>query len=61
MYKMKSIRIYYILLILFIGCVDLSEDENRNNNNTLPIQTSFKVEDFSSAEECAVCHPQYYE
>ena len=59
MYKMKSIRICYVLLILFIGCVDLSEDENRNNN-TLPIQTSFKVEDFSSAEECAVCHPQYY-
>ena len=47
---MKSIRICYVLLILFIGCVDLSEDKNRNNN-TLPIQTSFKVEDFSSAEE----------
>jgi len=59
MYKMKSIRIYSIVLILFVGCIDLSED-NVQKNSTLPIQTSFKVEDFSSAEECAVCHPQYY-
>ena len=59
MYKMTSIRFYYILLILFIGCIDLSDDEVIKNN-TLPIQTSFKVDDFSSAEECAVCHPQYY-
>ena len=54
-----TIRIYLIVLILFIGCVDLSENDRENNK--LPIQTSFKVEDFSSAEECAVCHPQYYE
>jgi len=60
MYKMISVRIYFILLILFIGCIDLSEDDARGNN-TFPIQTSFKVEDFSSAQECAVCHPQYYE
>ena len=59
MYKMMTIRIYLIVLILFIGCVDLSE--NDRGDNKLPIQTSFKVEDFSSAEECAVCHPQYYE
>jgi len=59
MYKMISVRIYFILLILFIGCIDLSEDDAQGNN-TLPIQTSFKVEDFSSAQECAVCHPQYY-
>ena len=54
-----TIRIYLIVLILFIGCVDLSENDREDNK--LPIQTSFKVEDFSSAEECAVCHPQYYE
>ena len=59
MYKMMTIRIYLIVLILFIGCVDLSENDREDNK--LPIQTSFKVEDFSSAEECAVCHPQYYE
>ena len=59
MYNMITIRIYLIVLILFIGCVDLSENDREDNK--LPIQTSFKVEDFSSAEECAVCHPQYYE
>ena len=59
MYKMMSIRIYFISLTLFISCIDLSDDDNQRNN-TLPIQTSFKVEDFSTAAECAGCHPQHY-
>ena len=55
----KSIHLIYFYLFLSGGCVDLSDD-NKTTPGTLPIQTSFKVEDFKSATECAVCHPQHY-
>lgn len=55
----KSIHLIYFYLFLSGGCVDLSDD-NKMQPETLPIQTSFKVEDFKSATECAVCHPQHY-
>jgi len=55
----KAIHLIYFYLFLSSGCVDLSDD-HKTTPGTLPIQTSFKVEDFSSAEVCAACHPQHY-
>ena len=55
----KAIHLIYLYLFLSAGCVDLS-DNDKTTPGTLPIQTSFKVEDFTSATECAVCHPQHY-
>jgi len=54
----KAIHLIYLYLFLSSGCVDLSDDD-KTTLDTLPIQISFMVEDFTSAEECAVCHPLF--
>ena len=59
LYPFKAIYLIYLFLFFSGGCIDLSDDDKKTSD-ALPIQTSFKVEDFTSATECAVCHPQHY-
>lgn len=57
----KKIPLVFISLIAFwtAGCSD--SDEKPVNNTELPIQTTFKIDEFSSAEDCRPCHPRYVE
>lgn len=47
----------YIFLLFIVSCDDLGKEDPIPQR---PIQTSFKVEDFSSAEDCVNCHPNHY-
>ncbi len=49
----------FFLLLLTISCTDLGKEEKLPPLR--PFQTQFKVEDFSSAEECKSCHPTHYQ
>ena len=51
---------YLFVLCLFVfSCGDLGKKEELPSSR--PFQTHFKVEDFSSAEECQSCHPTHYD
>ena len=53
-------RFYLFILCLFsFSCGDLGKEEIPPPSR--PIQTQFKVEDFSSAQECQSCHPTHYD
>ncbi len=47
----------YIFLLFIVSCNDLGKNEPIPQR---PFQTTFKVEDFSSAEDCQDCHPNHY-
>ncbi len=47
-----------LLFFFIISCNDLGKESPLP---VRPYQTTFKVEDFSSANECRDCHPNYYE
>ncbi len=49
----------FILCLFAISCGDLGKKERVPPSR--PIQTQFKVEDFSSAQECQSCHPTHYD
>jgi hypothetical protein len=47
-----------MFFIFAMSCDDLGKESPLLER---PIQTTFKVEDFSSATQCQNCHPNYYE
>jgi len=48
-----------LVLLLLIGC-SKEEKNTEIDLSSLPIQTNFKIDDFTSAKECKECHPSYY-
>lgn len=54
---MKFLTSLFVLL-LFMGCA--KESKTEVDLSSLPIQTDFKIDDFTSAKECEGCHPTYY-
>ncbi len=49
---------YSVFFFFAISCNDLGKESPHTDR---PYQTTFKVEDFSSATECQDCHPNHYE
>ena len=49
-----------ILLIYFISCDNGNNEHFINLPDPPPIQESFKITDFESAETCKQCHPNHY-
>ena len=55
-------RIPFSVFISFLLFVISCDDQGREDPiPQRPVQTTFKVEDFSSAEDCQDCHPNHYE
>ena len=53
------IAVLFLFFFFFIGC-----DENgeiKDDIKDRPIQTSFNINDFSSAVDCQNCHPNHYQ
>jgi hypothetical protein len=49
----------FIICFFAFSCSDLGKEEKLPTLR--PYQTNFKVEDFSSAEDCKSCHPTHYQ
>ena len=49
-----------ILIIFFISCDNGNNEHFINLPDPPPIQESFKITDFESAETCKQCHPNHY-
>ena len=50
--------IFFLSTFLWVGC----DDQGKNDPLPVrPIQSTFAVDDFSSAEDCKECHPNHYD
>ncbi|HIA31630.1 MAG TPA: hypothetical protein EYN82_08675, partial [Candidatus Marinimicrobia bacterium] len=53
-------RTLYSVFIIFISCDNGNDEHFINLPDPPPIQESFKITDFESAETCKQCHPNHY-